>query len=473
MRLFAPFVAAIVAVLLLTAGNLAFLGSWKSSNELVAHTHRVREALDEAMLMALNAETGERGFILTGREEYLGPYEAGVAGLGPALERVQQLTHDNPGQQERLGEFRRVLRERLDLLAQAIQARRSGDDREVRTIVESQRGRQLMDRARAAMAAMDAEEERLLALRERAWFSQQRSSLFLTLAGSAALLALTILSALIVRGDLRRREEIARQRARVYEYQERLTSIVSHDVRNPLSAILVSVKSLLRKRDELTHEQVAALERVLRSGARIESLSSLLVDYTHARLGRGLPTSKAPTDGRAAVERAVEELSSANPSAQIAVDVRTGNARGLWDAERIEQLTSNLVSNALRYGRPNSAITVTLADAPGDAVEIRVHNDGPPIPKETIPTLFEPFKRGEGAEQAARQGLGLGLFIVHEIVRAHAGEIEVRSTEAEGTTFIVRLPRQPPAPAAKTAPAGAKAAPPEPGSGVIVRLEIA
>src|SRR5690348_13887821 len=146
MRLFAPFVAAIVAVLLLAAGNLAFLGSWKSSNEREAHTHRVREALDEAMLRALDAETGERGFILTGREEYLAPYEAGVAGVGPALDRLHELTADNPVQQQRLAEFRHVLGERLDLLAQGVAARRLDDEAKVRAIVGSERGKQLMDR---------------------------------------------------------------------------------------------------------------------------------------------------------------------------------------------------------------------------------------------------------------------------------------------------------------------------------------
>jgi signal transduction histidine kinase len=316
---------------------------------------------------------------------------------------------------------------------------------------------------------MVGEETRLLQVREQAWIAQQRQSLLIALLGAAFLLALSIVAALIVRGDLRRREERARERARVYEYQDRLTSIVSHDVRNPLSAIQISITWLLRRREQFTPEQVGALERVMHSAGRIDALSALLIDYTRARLGRGLPTSMASTDARDAVERAVDELRSSNPGSAIALEVQTENSRGVWDAERIAQLASNLVSNAVRYGRPGAVVTITLANAPRDALEIRVHNHGAPIPKAAVPTLFEPYSRGEGAEQSARRGLGLGLYIVREIVRAHAGEIEVRSTESDGTTFIARLPRQPRV-AAPQPMVSERAVPSEDGSGIIVRL---
>ncbi|MCA1826886.1 MAG: HAMP domain-containing histidine kinase [Myxococcales bacterium] len=109
------------------------------------------------------------------------------------------------------------------------------------------------------------------------------------------------------------------------------------------------------------------------------------------------------------------------------------------------------------------------ADGSGGTIELRVHNHGQPIPKETVPSLFQPFKRGKGAEQTSRHGLGLGLYIVHEIIRAHAGEIEVSSTESEGTTVIVRLPRQPPALVGQAA-AARKEEPPDSGASVRVRL---
>ena len=470
MRLFVAFAAALIAIVLMAVATIASLRSSKAANDWVAHSHQVREALDEALLMAVNAETGERGFLITGREEYLEPYRTGTATLGPALDRVQELTRDNPGQQRQLSEMRQVLDERLAILARAIEAHRRGDESEIRALLATGRGKQLMDRGRALLSEMNDEETRLLQVREQAWTAQQRRLMLIVLLGAAFLLALSIVAALIVRGDLHRREERARERARVYEFQDRLTGIVSHDLRNPLSAIQISIKSLLHRREQLTPEQAAILERAMHSTARIDALSELLIDYTRARLGRGLPTSKSSADASDAVGRAVDELRSSNPGSPIALEVRTENSRGVWDAERISQLASNLVSNALRYGRPGSVVTVTLADAPGDALEIRVHNHGAPISKAAVPTLFEPYRRGEGAEHSTRQGLGLGLYIVREIVRAHAGEIEVRSTEGDGTTFIARLPRAPPGAAQPLMKLERVAPPPEDGSGVIVRL---
>ena len=151
MRLFAPFAAAVAAIILLAVGSLASLQSWKTSNDLVAHTHRVREALGDALLMAINAEDGERGFLITGREEYLEPYRLGVDGLPRALDRVEELTRDNPEQERRLVEMRQVLSERLQLLADGVAAVRSGEADKAQAIVFTSRGKELMDRARALL----------------------------------------------------------------------------------------------------------------------------------------------------------------------------------------------------------------------------------------------------------------------------------------------------------------------------------
>ena len=220
MRVFGVFAAAVTAIVLMAVVTIASLRSSKAANDWVRHTYQVREALDEALLMAVNAETGERGFLITGRDEYLEPYRAGTSGLGPALDRVQQLTRDNPGQHRLLSEMRQVLAERVAILARGIEARRRGDESEIRAIMASGRGKQLMDRGRALLSEMVAEETRLLRVREQAWFAQQRQSLLIALLGAAFLLALSVVAALIVRGDLRRREERERERVRVYEYQD-------------------------------------------------------------------------------------------------------------------------------------------------------------------------------------------------------------------------------------------------------------
>jgi signal transduction histidine kinase len=170
----------------------------------------------------------------------------------------------------------------------------------------------------------------------------------------------------------------------------------------------------------------------------------MLVDFTHARLGGGVPVRRETSDARPAVERALDELRSTNQKRSIVLKVETANTTGVWDVERITQIVSNLVSNALRYGATDGEVTVSLADASGDALSIAVHNPGNPIPPEFLPRLFDPYKRGASAPASYSSGLGLGLYIVREIAVAHGGTVTVRSTQADGTVFTATLPRHGP-----------------------------
>jgi signal transduction histidine kinase len=113
--------------------------------------------------------------------------------------------------------------------------------------------------------------------------------------------------------------------------------------------------------------------------------------------------------------------------------------RGWWDRSRLAQVASNLVGNALTHGNPQAAVTLTIEDC-GETVELAVHNYGPVISEEQRATLFEPFRRGASARSGTR-GLGLGLFIARQLVVAHGGTIDLRSSTEEGTTFTARLPR--------------------------------
>jgi len=135
----------------------------------------------------------------------------------------------------------------------------------------------------------------------------------------------------------------------------------------------------------------------------------------------------------------VDELRVAFPGRTV--EVRCPPLVGVWDRDRLEQVFSNLVGNALVYGSPERPVTVT-ADAVNDSIWVDVHNDGPAIPEELQATLFDPFRRGEqDSRSSTASGLGLGLYISREIVLAHGGTLEVRSLPGAGTTFRVALPR--------------------------------
>ncbi len=236
-----------------------------------------------------------------------------------------------------------------------------------------------------------------------------------------------------------KREEAQRQTAL---FREQFLGIVGHDLRNPLQAISGNAGLLLRY-GGLTEPQRKAINRISISADRMARMINDLLDFTRARLGGGYPVSRARMNVHDVLRQVVEELEVAHPQRSFELSV-SGNGWGDWDADRIAQAASNLVGNAVQYSPEDSPVKV-LAKDEGDGVSVQVHNLGLPIPAERLPHIFDPFVRGqEGSRGQGRMGLGLGLYITHEIVRAHSGTLRVTSTEADGTRFWMNLPRQPP-----------------------------
>lgn len=220
-------------------------------------------------------------------------------------------------------------------------------------------------------------------------------------------------------------------------FSEQMVGIVSHDLRNPLSAIQMSTHVL--GRGELTPLQMRVLERVSSATGRATRLIADLLDFTQARLGGGLKITRRPLDLHAVAAEAVDELSLAYPGRKLQ---HRAQAEGevVADGDRLSQLIGNLVSNAMTYGDPARPVTVT-SRLQGDMAQLLVHNHGPVIPEEVRARLFEPMARGHEPTASGRS-VGLGLFIVREIARAHGGEVGFTSSEAEGTTFVVSIPRR-------------------------------
>ncbi|MCY1047298.1 ATP-binding protein [Corallococcus sp. bb12-1] len=232
-----------------------------------------------------------------------------------------------------------------------------------------------------------------------------------------------------------RREEDARLRA---EFEQQLIGIVSHDLRNPLNAILLSAHALLQ-RDDLGERATKNTGRIISSAERANRLIRDLLDVTQSRLGGGLPVHRRPMDFHEATRQALEEVQVAFPERQVVLE-QQGDGHGTWDEERLGQVVQNLVTNALRYGDAESPVRVTTRSA-GDDMVLEVHNRGRPIAPEMLPTLFQAMRRGQHDEDRASRSVGLGLYIVEQVVRAHGGHVVATSNAEAGTTFKVRLPR--------------------------------
>jgi PAS domain S-box-containing protein len=234
---------------------------------------------------------------------------------------------------------------------------------------------------------------------------------------------------------VRMQEELQREA----RFREQLVATVGHDLRTPLSGVLMGARAL-QQRGSLSPPDRAAVERIIRLGERMSRMVHDLLDYSRLRLGQRLTVVRGRCDLATVAGDVIATMHAAQPSRVVRLLVQ-GDASGEWDADRLAQVLTNLVGNALAHGSAESAVTVRI-EARDEEVLLSVHNQGPPIAPDALGRIFEPFWRGAApSDKRTSGGLGLGLYIVQEMVRAHGGTLGVRSSRSEGTTFSVALPR--------------------------------
>ncbi len=228
---------------------------------------------------------------------------------------------------------------------------------------------------------------------------------------------------------------------RLYEQAEQLRQqdmfigVLSHDLRNSLGAIAMAA-DLLGMKSTLSDDDRRIVERITRSSGRMKVLIHDVLDLTRGRVGGGIPVSRQRAALDEICRQVVDELQAAYEKRPIAVEVK-GDVVGQWDPARIGQVVSNLIGNALAHS-PSGPISVVIDGGAADSVRLSVSNSGC-IPSDVLPRLFEPFRPSQRNSAA---GLGLGLYIVRELVHSHGGRVEVRSdTPGDQTTFTVELPR--------------------------------
>ncbi|NTX09375.1 PAS domain-containing sensor histidine kinase [Myxococcus sp. CA056] len=238
----------------------------------------------------------------------------------------------------------------------------------------------------------------------------------------------------------RRRQELERdEEAR---FQERFIGVLGHDLGNPLAAVRLSAAALLAQAT-LTPEARRVAQRIDGSAERMARLVKQLLDFTRARMAGGIPLRPREVCMESVCRRIISELEPAHPQHQVDLEV-DGESRGIWDEERLGQVLSNLVGNALQHSPSGTSVRVRLAASDPLFQRVEVHNLGPPIPDSLRPRLFAPFHRATpepGMPRPHRHGLGLGLYIVSQIVTAHGGWVDVASSLEAGTCFSVTLPR--------------------------------
>lgn len=239
-------------------------------------------------------------------------------------------------------------------------------------------------------------------------------------------------------------QSVQRYSSEVAASRDMFLAVLGHDLRGPLSGIDMSAM-LLAKPDLSDAARQQAAARIKRASRDMNRLITDLLEYTRTRLGAGIPIDRSACDLGPVCEASLEDIRAGNPEQQF-VQQMSGDLNLQADAARMQQVLSNLLSNAVQHGNRRSPVTLT-ADGEVDAIVLKVSNSGDPIPSDALQAIFEPLVQAPNASskvhERSKTSLGLGLFIVREIVLAHGGSITVESSIAAGTVFTIRLPRAP------------------------------
>ena len=571
-RLLGTFAVALLLLVAITGLSFNDIGLLISNNRALTHTQEVLAAVQTTLSIMQDAETGQRGYLITGLDDYLAPYESVQSRITAQVDLLRRLTADNPTQQAHLPALQTHITAKLDELAATIRLRRTGDFAAAKAVVQTGRGKTEMDAIRAALAEMQGEEQRLLAIRNQATDNSTTSSLIL--AGGLALSDFALLGALyatlrraartrrqaeaarlratlasigdgVIVTDLagivtfmnavaeqltgyalaqaigrtldevfhivnestrapvenparrvlqagvtvglanhtcllgadsverpiddsaapirdeagrligvvlvfrdvseRRREEGERTRLleatqQAVGLRDQFLSVASHELKTPLTSLLASAQLVQRRmmRDgTLTERDQRSLNLVVQQAQRLNRMIASLLDLSRLQSGQ-LSIERTPLDFAALTARIVEELQPTFSNHSLQLDVP---ATPLWidgDALRLEQVLQNLIGNAVKYSPKGGSVIVRVSAA--DQVCLTVTDSGIGIPAAALPHLFDRFYRAPNAATAQISGIGLGLFVVQQIITLHGGTITVTSTEGQGSTFTVYLP---------------------------------
>ncbi len=220
--------------------------------------------------------------------------------------------------------------------------------------------------------------------------------------------------------------------------QELFLGVLTHDLGDPLGAIMTQATQLLRQL-ETEGPQGKTASRILRGSVRMQEIIADLLDFIRTRMGTGIAITRVDTDLKNLMAGVVAKVTAAVPEAVVKVELK-GKLDGCWDLVRLTQALSNLIQDLVVRGGPASPVAFHAHGEPG-SVAVSINGKGPTIPREDLGQIFAPLHAGKPVQSSSQ--LGLGLYLAQEIVFAHGGVLTVDSTDEEGTTFALRVPRAP------------------------------
>jgi signal transduction histidine kinase len=439
-RVIGGFLLAMLMVLIVGGVTLIGLSERTRNVAKVERTFSVLRTIEELATDVSASQLALAEFLAGGDQRLLAPYEKARRSVPELLARLRELTLHRPIARRQVELLEPVLIAALDREAREIEARRSGASLDELSPLLAE-GKGLLDRSTALLDDLKEDTAIRLDEEQRGLSDSMRSAAVVVVVGDVVLLALIVAAAVLSMRD-------AADKARAVQFQRRVLGMVGHDLRNPLSVVTLSADQLARS-GAFSDRSRAGLTRIVAAANRMDRLIRDLLDCSRLELGITLSLEIREGDAHKSCLRIVEDFRTIHPSREIQYE-RGDIADVEWDPDRIEQVLENLVGNALKYSPERTPVRLCWTRA-ADKIVIEVANGGAPIPSSLLPYVFEPFQRGQHREAAnARNGVGLGLYIVRHIVQQHGGAIAVFSSTEDGTRFTVTLPqREPTRPAAR------------------------
>jgi signal transduction histidine kinase len=416
----------------------------------------------------VDAETGQRGFLLTGREVYLEPYARGRAAVPDSLSSLRAMTRDQPDLSTVVDRMATLAERRLALLENSLEDRRRADAEGAAPPILPSEGKSLMDAVRRETAALlDLAQARAQAMQAEADADAARRALFATALSLTAGVASAILLALALREGARWREaaaaearghaaeEAARSAAEAADASKsRFLSAASHDLRQPLAAIGHYAGALLRRLPSGEAREIA--ERIETAAADMKRTFATLLDLSRLEAGAIRPML-GPVDLTAVLASIESEFRETARLAGVTLRVVPARAIVATDRELLESVIRNLLSNAIKATPGGKVLLGVRRDPAGARVEVR--DDGPGVPADRLAEIFDEYRSLSPSGGPSAEGAGLGLAIARRLAGRIGARLDVRSAEGEGAVFSVTAPlwESPPA----TSAAGAVRAGPD------------
>jgi signal transduction histidine kinase/CheY-like chemotaxis protein len=444
-KIFTIFGSIILAIIIIAAFSLRGINEFSTNSKNMAHTHEVTEILSHNLSIMQDIETGMRGYVITGKANYLEPYNSAIAKLQANLVQLRILTHDNPVQHSRIDSLEDISKHIIDIAHKNISIRQLGGFEEARKRISTEQGKNLMDATRAIHFRMQQEEVRLLGYRiDATVHSLENAKVFIVVACLFSLLVVIILM-FVTRQSSRLENELTKSKEHAEQlvgFKNQFLSNMSHEIRTPMNAIIGFTKVVLKT--ELTAKQKEYLTAIKMSGDALIVLINDILDLAKVDAGKMI-FEQTPFRMQLSIAAMLHLFETKIQEKNLRlVKVYDPNIPEVLvgDPVRLHQIILNLVSNAVKFtSKGTITVSVRLVNQDDEKVtiEFAVSDTGIGIKEDKMDSIFENFQQATSGTSRLYGGTGLGLAIVKQLVEPQGGTIEVKSKINEGSTFSFTL----------------------------------